>query len=59
NRIVIVDPQTNQIVWQYGDTDAAGAAPGLLHLPHGFDLLLPDGTTPTHPAAAGGQARKA
>lgn len=54
DRVVIIDPKTNQIVWQYGDTDSAGTAPGLLHIPDGFDLLLPDGTTPTHPVASGG-----
>jgi len=27
----------------------AGSAPGELSRPDGFDLLLPDGTTPTHP----------
>jgi len=24
--------------------------PGLLNIPDGFDLLLPDGSAPTHPA---------
>jgi N-acetylneuraminic acid mutarotase len=49
NRVVCINPATNQIVWQYGDTDAAGTAPGMLKIPDGFDLLAPDGTTPTHP----------
>jgi hypothetical protein len=36
-------------------TDAAAtplslAAAGQLNIPDGFDLLLPDGSTPTHPA---------
>ena len=53
NRVVIIDPKTSQIVWQYGDTDVAGTAPGLLKTPDGFDLLLPNGTTPTHLPASG------
>jgi hypothetical protein len=48
HRVVIIDPKTSQIVWQYGDTDVPGTAAGLLNTPDGFDLLLPDGTTPTH-----------
>lgn len=49
DRVVIIDPHTNQIVWQYGQTDTPGTTPGLLNTPDGFDLLAPDGTTPTHP----------
>lgn len=53
NRVVIIDPKTSRIVWQYGDTDTAGTAPGLLKIPDGFDLLLPDGSTPGHLPASG------
>jgi hypothetical protein len=53
NRVVIIDPETARIVWQYGDTDTAGSGPGLLKIPDGFDLLVPDGTTPTHLPASG------
>ena len=49
NRLVVIDPRDNSIVWQYGLTDTAGTAPGLLAIPDGFDLLLANGTTPTHP----------
>ncbi|HEY1989495.1 MAG TPA: hypothetical protein VGG43_08530 [Acidimicrobiales bacterium] len=49
NRVVVIDPKYNAIVWQYGLTDTAGTAVGLLSIPDGFDLLLPNGTTPTHP----------
>lgn len=49
DRVVIIDPRTNRIVWQYGHTDARGTQPGYLYIPDGFDLLAPDGTTPTHP----------
>jgi hypothetical protein len=49
NRVVVIDPMYNTIVWQYGLTDTTGTAPGLLNIPDGFDLLLADGSTPTHP----------
>ncbi len=49
NRVVVIDPRDDSIVWQYGLTDTSGTAPGLLSIPDGFDLLLADGTTPTHP----------
>lgn len=57
HRVVIIDPKSERIVWQYGDTDTAGTAPGLLNTPDGFDLLLPNGTTPTHLAASGPATR--
>ncbi|HEY5109625.1 MAG TPA: hypothetical protein VII96_08470 [Acidimicrobiales bacterium] len=49
NRVVVIDPATNSIVWQYGITDQSGTTPGMLSIPDGFDNLLADGTTPTHP----------
>ncbi len=50
NRMVAIDPKTGALVWQYGINDQAGTAPGMLNTPDGFDLLRPDGTTPTHTA---------
>jgi hypothetical protein len=50
DRMVAVDPATQALVWQYGVDDIAGTAPGWLNTPDGFDLLLPDGSTPTHPS---------
>jgi hypothetical protein len=49
HRVVIINPRTNQIIWQYGHTDHPGTGPGSLNTPDGFDLLAPDNTTPTHP----------
>lgn len=49
NRVVVIDPATHWIVWQYGLTDVAGTSPGRLSIPDGFDLLEPGGFTPTHP----------
>jgi hypothetical protein len=39
HRIVVIDPKTKQIVWQYGHTGVAGSAPGYLSKPDGIDLL--------------------
>ncbi len=49
DRIIAVDPTTQALVWQYGTTGTAGTATGLLKTPDGFDILAPNGTTPTHP----------
>ena len=49
HRMVAIDPATGALVWQYGITGKPGTAPGELNTPDGFDLLLPDGSTPTHP----------
>ena len=48
NRLVAIDPETRALVWQYGITGRGGAGPARLRVPDGFDLLLPNGTTPTH-----------
>jgi outer membrane protein assembly factor BamB len=48
HRIVLIDPATNTIAWQYGVTDRPGTGANLLNTPDGFDLLLPDATTPGH-----------
>jgi N-acetylneuraminic acid mutarotase len=50
DRMVAIDPTTQALVWQYGVTDTPGTAAGMLNIPDGFDLLLPNGTTPTHTA---------
>jgi len=49
NRMVAIDPVTRALVWQYGVTGRHGTRPGKLRIPDGFDLLLPGGSTPTHP----------
>jgi hypothetical protein len=48
DRMIAIDPTTQAIVWQYGITDHSGTAPGMLNIPDGFDLLMNDGSTPTH-----------
>jgi Kelch motif len=49
DRVVVIDPTINSIVWQYGLTDTPGTSPGLISIPDGFDLLDANGATPTHP----------
>jgi hypothetical protein len=39
HRVVVIDPRTKQIVWQYGHDGVASAAPGYLSKPDGLDLL--------------------
>jgi outer membrane protein assembly factor BamB len=41
NRVIVVDPITNRIVWQYGHTSVDGRAPGYLADPDGADLTPP------------------
>ncbi len=49
DRVVIIDPRSKKIVWQYGHTGVPGRGSDHLHIPDGFDLLAPNGATPTHP----------
>jgi hypothetical protein len=41
DRVIVVDPHTNRVVWQYGHTGVPGAAPGYLSRPDGVDLVPP------------------
>ena len=41
DRVIVVDPHTNRVVWQYGHTGVAGRAPGFLSRPDGVDLVPP------------------
>lgn len=52
NRVVVIDPKTNQIVWQYG-TGVAGSAPGQLSNPDGIDLVPPYSLGITHASTIG------
>ena len=38
HRILVVDRQTKEIIWQYGVTDQAGHLPGFLFYPDGMDI---------------------
>jgi hypothetical protein len=48
DRVIVVNPRTRRIVWQYGHTDVGGTAPGYLHIPDGMDFI------PASAAGAGG-----
>jgi len=39
HRVIVIDPRTKRIVWQYGHTGVLGTAPGYLNKPDGLDLL--------------------
>jgi outer membrane protein assembly factor BamB len=38
-RVIVIDPRTKKIVWQYGHTGVSGTAAGYLNKPDGIDLL--------------------
>ena len=46
NRIIVVDPRTNRVVWQYGHKGTPGKAPGYLANTDGMDLLPPNALWP-------------
>jgi hypothetical protein len=48
HRIVVVDPQTKRIVWQYGRLGVPSPSAGFLSKPDGLDLL-PAARMPAHP----------
>ena len=39
HRVIVIDPRTKRIVWQYGHTGVAGTSAGYLDKPDGLDLL--------------------
>lgn len=38
HRVLVVDPKTNRVVFQYGKTDTPGSGPGERRFPDGLDL---------------------
>jgi DNA-binding beta-propeller fold protein YncE len=42
HRVLIVNPRTRRVVWQYGVTGKAGRRPGYLNNPDGIDLVPPN-----------------
>lgn len=51
HRVVVVDPRTNHVVWQYGVTGQPGSALGFLNNPDGVDLAPPYSLLDTHAAS--------
>jgi len=41
HRVIVVDPRTNRVVWQYGHTGVSGRKAGYLDNPDGLDLAPP------------------
>jgi hypothetical protein len=39
DRVVVIDPADNRIIWQYGHTHATGSSPGYLHTPDSVALV--------------------
>ena len=53
DRVIVVDPTTNAVVWQYGHTGVRGTAAGFLNIPDGVDLVPPYSFAAAHTAALG------
>ena len=53
HRVIVVDPKTNRIVWQYGETGKKGREPGRLNTPDGVDLAPPHSLLMQHRATMG------
>ena len=41
HRVIVIDPATKKIVWQYGHTDVNGRSNGYLFTPDGIDVIPP------------------
>jgi outer membrane protein assembly factor BamB len=53
DRVIVIDPHTQRIVWQYGHDHMPGRSAGFLHIPDGVDLLPPYSLLGTHAATMG------
>ncbi len=53
HRVIVIDPKTDQIVWQYGYTGVPGTKPGYLDKPDGVDLAPPYSLLMTHAKTIG------
>jgi len=41
DRVIVIDPKSDKIVWQYGRTGIPGSLPGYLNNPDGLDVAYP------------------
>jgi hypothetical protein len=53
DRVIVVDPHTDRIMWQYGKRGAAASGPGRLNIPDGVDLVPPYSLDGTHAGTMG------
>ena len=58
DRVIVIDPVSHRIVWQYGHKGRAGTAPGFLNDPDGVDLVPPNSMLITHAATMGRPASR-
>ena len=53
DRVIVISPKTNRIIWQYGHNRVPGRAAGYLDNPDGVDLAPPDSLLMAHAATMG------
>jgi hypothetical protein len=53
HRVIVIDPVSNRIVWQYGHTGVPGTAPGYLNNPDGVDMTPPNSMLIAHAPTMG------
>jgi DNA-binding beta-propeller fold protein YncE len=53
HRVIVIDPVSHRIVWQYGHTGVPGTAPGYLNDPDGVDVAPPGSLLITHAGTMG------
>lgn len=53
HRVIVIDPVSHRIVWQYGHTGVPGKGPGYLNNPDGVDLMPPNSMLITHAGTMG------
>jgi outer membrane protein assembly factor BamB len=53
DRVIVIDPRTDKVVWQYGHKGVTGTAPGYLNDPDGVDLAPPYSLTISRAATMG------
>ncbi len=53
DRVIVISPRTDRIVWQYGHTGIPGQKPGYLSGPDGVDLAPPYSMVVRHAASMG------
>ena len=53
DRVIVINPRTKRIVWQYGHAGVPGRAAGYLDNPDGVDMAPPESLLMRHAAATG------
>jgi hypothetical protein len=53
DRVIVIDPRTDSIVWQYGHTRTPGRSPGYVNDPDGLDLAPPNSLLMVHRGTIG------